>query len=326
MSARAKPRIAILAMGGTIAAVADSSIDQTQYREGALPVEEMLASVPHLQDFADIQAEKVASLNSDDITHDDWCRLSARIHACIENGCNGIVVTHGTDTLEETAYFLSLTVTGPVPVVITGSMRPSTSVSADGPLNLLQAVCVAASPESRNRGVLIVLNGTILSARTGMKMHTMNVEAFADPFRGNLGTVIDTTPLFLGTELRPTFSVPVTQGMTFPRVDILFAHIEMPADSVEFALSHCAGLVLAGAGNGRMPASIARCLSHGSGDCTVVRASRVGCGLVTPREEDAQSRFIAAGILTPQKARILLMLALTTTRNSDQIRKIFSRA
>lgn len=187
------PTIAILATGGTIAGSADDSASAARYRAGAVPIDQLLAaSKLGLERIANVRAEQVAQIDSKDLTFDVWERLVARIRHWIDvERVDGVVITHGTDTLEETAMLLHLVLQTDMPIVMTAAMRPSTSLSADGPLNLLNAVRAAASPASRGRGVLVALNQRVHAARDVQKGHTYAVEAFVSPDVGPLGFVLD---------------------------------------------------------------------------------------------------------------------------------------
>lgn len=192
------PTIAILATGGTIAGSADDAGSAARYRAGAVPIDQLLAaSKLGLERLANVRAEQVAQIDSKDLTFDVWEKLVARIRHWIDvERVDGVVITHGTDTLEETAMLLHLTQQTDTPIVLTAAMRPSTSLSADGPLNLLNAVRLAASPSARGRGVLVALNQRVHAARDVQKGHTYAVEAFVSPDTGALGFVLDTQVQF----------------------------------------------------------------------------------------------------------------------------------
>src|ERR1700756_244357 len=175
------PNIVILATGGTIAGAAATGT-QAAYTSGAVTIDAMLAAVPGIKDLANIKGEQISNVGSQDMTMDIMLTLAKRINALLaQNQVDGIVVTHGTDTMEETAYFLDLVVKSDKPVVLVGSMRPATAISADGPANLRDAVLTAASPGARGRGVLVVLNDTIHYARNVVKTNTTDVATFESP-------------------------------------------------------------------------------------------------------------------------------------------------
>ena len=184
------PKIKILATGGTIAGSAEAADKLTGYTAGTMGVESLISAVPQLADIAEVSGEQLANIDSCDITSDLWFKLAARCNDLMADAnVDGIVITHGTDTLEETAYFLNLTVKGDKPIVLTGAMRPATAISADGPLDLLNAVKTAACPDARGQGVLVVMNDIIMAARYATKTSAFKVEAFqAQPY-GQLGTI-----------------------------------------------------------------------------------------------------------------------------------------
>ena len=243
---------------------------------------------------------------------------------------DGIVITHGTDTMEETAYFLHLTVHSAKPIVLTGAMRPATALSADGPMNLLQAVRVAATDEAVGQGVLIVLDGTIESARDAVKMHTTALGTFQSPEVGALGSVHDGEPVFYRGPLRrhTTRSAFSVEDVTeLPRVAILYAHADDDGFLVEAAVqAGCRGIVYAGMGNGSIPARAEAALARAAAEgVAVVRSTRSAAGRVTRAEASYEANgFIASDTLNPAKARVLLQLALLQTEDPAAIRKMFN--
>ena len=312
-----KPKICILTTGGTIAGAAARSDALTVYRAGALGAGELLAAVPEIADVGAIESDEVAAIDSKDMTEAVWLHLADRIEAALAAGAAGVVVTHGTDTLEETAYFLHLVVKSEKSVVLTGAMRPATALSADGPLNLLDAVRLAASPESHGQGALVVLNGEIHSARDVQKVHTAAVQAFASPDVGALGRMEDGTPHFRRRVLtRHTRESEFDlAGVTaLPYVPILYGHAGADA-----RLAH------AGTGNGSIHEALLATLADAAGKgIGVVRASRTGAGAVLFAESAyADAGFIDADTLPPAKARILLALALLKTNDRNEIRRMF---
>ncbi len=324
-----RPRIALIALGGTIAGTASSPVALTDYDSGKLEVDTLLHSIPELSELAHISAEQFANMLSDDITVAHWIRLACHVNSLLHSDLyDGVVITHGTDTLEETAYFLQLTVNSDKPVVLVGAMRPATALSADGPLNLLNAVATAASPLSRGRGTLIVMNGQICSARTGTKTNTLSPETFKSPELGFLGYVIDLEPrYYLQEERQNGMHLPfsLTPNTVLPRVTILFAYADMAPELLACAMDTADGLVFAGAGNGRIATHLVPILVEGAHrGIKVVRASRTGSGVVTSRPDDIRNGFIAADNLSPAKARILLMLAMSCTQDTDTIRHLFT--
>ncbi len=324
-----RPLVVILATGGTIAGEGTSAERTTEYAAGVLDVDELIRSVPGLQAVARIRGEQVANIDSSHMTNDVLLKLANRVaDAAGEEDVTGVVVTHGTDTMEETAYFLSLLVSTPKPVVLTGAMRPATALSADGPLNLLNAVTVAASDAARHKDVLVVMNDEIHAARFVAKTHTTNVAAFQSPDFGALGHILDGRVNISGESVkRDTLGTEVSViGLTdLPRVDILYAHGQDSRDLVDAAVKAGArGIIHAGMGDGMIFPETYQALKEAAAKgVVVVRASRVGRGAVAPQSTDLGDNMLASGSLNPQKARILLMLALAGTTDMEEIRGMF---
>lgn len=322
-----KPKILVLATGGTIAGSAPSPSDVTGYRAGVIGVDTLLSAVPAIQSFADVEGEQLCNIDSKDMTDEIWRRLTARVNEiAAKNEADGVVITHGTDTMEETAFFLSLTVKTEKPVVLTGAMLPATAKNADGPKNLLDAVRVAASPESVGKGVLVVMNGEIFAAREVTKTHTMKIDAFASPDFSLLGRVDEDGVLF---ERAPRLSpLHFSAESPLPRVDILYGHEGDDGALVEAALhAGTKGIVYAGMGNGNIPAKAEKALAKASEKgIIVVRASRSNSGAVVPADPSyTAAGFIDSGMLNPQKARVLLRLALGQTGNREEVQQIFRK-
>jgi len=323
------PKIRILAMGGTIAGVAASPTETKDYKPGTLDVASMIKSVPGLEKVADISGEQVANIDSSHMTNALLMKLARRVNELLStDAVDGVVVTHGTDTLEETAYFLNLTVKSDKPVVVTGSMRPATAVSADGPLNLYNAVVLASRKESGGRGVLVELNERIRSARDVTKTNTTSVETFRSFDLGCLGYVLDGHPYFyqITTRRHTTASefAPAPPG-PLPRVDIIYGHGDGSRDLVDAAVRAGArGIVMAGVGNGGIfPSEMEALTEAAKKGIVVVRASRTGSGVVTHSAKYDSRGFVPSGDLNPQKARILLMLALTRTSKPAEVQRMF---
>ncbi len=322
--------VTLVATGGTIAGTAPDATTFTDYTSGTLTAKELLEAVPELAEIAHIRTEQFSNIGSENMTLDNVLHLAKRVNALLlEESCTGIVITHGTDTLEETAYFLNLTVKSEKPVVLVGAMRPSTAISADGPLNLLHAVAVAASEASYGKGVMIVLNGQILSSREGTKSNTLSAETFKAHELGILGYVIDFAPVFYRNVLRKhtlhtEFTIDAVQSL--PRVDILYQYLDVAPELCKAVIQSAPqAIVLAGVGDGNISDGTERLLQHAvQQGIVVVRSSRVGSGMITPHERDRCSGFLYSDNLSPQKARILLMLALTMTKDPAKIQKMFA--
>jgi L-asparaginase len=258
-------------------------------------------------------------------------KLAKRINELARSGdVDGIVITHGTDTMEETAFFLNLTVKTDKPVVMVGSMRPSTAISADGPLNLYNAVGVAADPRARGRGVLVVMNDWIHGAHSLTKTSTTAVQTFLSPLRGLVGVAnYGQNDFYTSPEWKHTTQseFDVSRVTKLPRVDIIFASADMSPDLIDAAVSNGArGIVIAGVGNGNMNnASVKAAANAVKKNVVVVRSSRVAMGAVGRNVEvnDNKLGFIASDELNPQKARILLTLALLKKRDSKDLQNLF---
>ena len=326
-----KANVVILATGGTIAG-AGATGTQAAYKSGAVTIDAMIAAVPGIGDLATIKGEQIANVGSQDMSMDIMLKLANRINELAKsNDVDGIVITHGTDTLEETAFFLNLTVKTDKPVVMVGSMRPSTAVSADGPLNLYNAVGVAADPNARGRGVLVVMNDWIHAAHSLTKTSTTAIQTFMSPLRGLVGVANYGKNDFYSS---PTWKhttqteFDVAKVSKLPRVDIIFASADMSPDLIDAAAANGAkGIVIAGVGNGNMnKASVTAAANAVQKGVVVVRSSRVATGVVGRNVEvnDDELGFIASDELNPQKARILLMLALMKQRNSKDLQGLFT--
>ena len=325
-------RVRILATGGTIAGFGPSETDPA-YKPGDLAIDALIRAVPRLGALAQVSGEQVAQIGSQDMSDALWLRLAARVNALLAaDEADAVVVTHGTDTMEETAYFLHLVVKSDRPVVLTGAMRPPTSLSADGPLNLYNAVAVAADPDSVGRGTIVVLNDDIHSGRDVTKSNTTDVQAFVSHGPGLLGTASYGRIRYFRrpSRLHTTASeFSVADLSALPRVDVLYAHANMPVDLIEASVSLGAqGLVVAGMGNGNPTATAAAALADvARRGVVVVRSTRVVSGDVTRNAEvdDDALGFVAADQLNPQKARVLLQLCLTKTKDRAAIQDAFYR-
>jgi L-asparaginase len=325
------PRVKILATGGTIAG-AGNAADRAGYKAGALPIDELLNAVPQIHKIANVTGEQIASVGSQDITVAIWQKLAVRINEIFEkNEADAVVITHGTDTQEETSYFLDLTVHYKNAVVITGSMRPATGISADGPKNLYDAVTVAANPASRDRGVLVCFNEGIYDGRDVVKISTTKLNAFASPNTGPLGQVYDGKVEYYSTSLREVnvgspFNVKLDSKI--PRVDIIYMYADAPANLIncEIADNGVRGLVIAGVGNGNFNKAYLDAISVAVKKGIIVcRASRCVSGRVVLEDEinDKELGTIVSDDLNPQKARVLLMLGLMNTSEKAKLQEYF---
>jgi L-asparaginase len=310
------PAIMVLATGGTIAGAADAR-SHAGYDAGKVTAAQLIASVPGIDKVARLQSEQISSIGSQDMNEEVWFKLAQRINELQKAGdVDGIVITHGTDTMEETAIFLDYVVVGEKPVVLVGSMRPSTAVSADGPLNLLEATMVAGAPAARGRGVMVVLDDTIHAARDVTKTHTTSVATFKSPNLGPVGAVSPNEVRFYSTTppLDRPRALALPDAPPLPRVDIIYSHAGMSAESSRQAVQGGAkGIVLAGVGDGNASKeTIATLFEAAAKGVVVVRSSRTGGGAVMRNMEldDDKLGFATSHELNPQKSRVLLQLLL----------------
>ena len=328
------PLVWVLSTGGTIAGKGSSATDLSNYKSGSLLGEEIVRAVPEITQIANVKVEQIVNVNSSDITLDNWLTLANRINTILADDPQvaGIVVTHGTNTLEETAYFLNLTVRSERPVILVGSMRPATAISADGPLNLLNAIRTASAPEARGKGVLIVMNDEINGARDVTKTNTYRVETFRAPELGLLGYVDEDKVSFYRASTRrhthnSEFEIAAIKGL--PKVEIVYSYIQPGTEMIQAIVrSGARGIVFAGAGAGGLSSfeksAVASLLPPAGQAPILVRSSRVGNGRVIGRDEYDRIGMIPADTLNPQKARILLMLALTRTTDPKEIQRMFA--
>ena len=324
------PKIIILATGGTIAG-AGASADRAGYTAGKIPIDDLIGTIPSVKKIADITGEQVASVGSQDMTIDIWKKLAIRINEIAKNKeADGIVITHGTDTQEETAYFLDLALTTDIPVVLTGSMRASTAISADGPKNLYDAITIAANPKSKGRGVLVSFNEGIYDARDVMKLSTTKTNAFGSPNTGAVGQAYDGRVEYYSKserEVKPKRPVTITADTKLPRVDIVYMYADAPSDMIDMLIDKKVdGIVIAGVGNGNFNKAYTEAVKRAvAAGIIVCRASRTPSGRVVLHDEinDDELGTIVSDDLTPQKARILLMLGLTKTKDKKQLQDLF---
>lgn len=326
-----KKNIIILGTGGTIAGTATCNTETLEYTSAAMAVDELIELLPALTRIANVTGEQIAQIDSADMTHEIWLLLAKRINELLASTeVDGIVVTHGTDTLEETAYFLNLVVKSGKPVVLVGAMRPATAISTDGPMNLFNAVSLAASDEAFGQGVLVCLNDTINSSRDVTKTNTSLQDTFKAPELGYLGYIQRGRPYFYRLESRKhtLYTEFDVRGFTnLPQVDIIYGYVDCKGCLVEAAVQAGAkGLVYAGVGNGSMSAAMEEAFAavQRTG-VVIVRSTRVSSGIVTRNSavDDDHYNFVVSDTLNPQKARILLMLSLTITKDPQEIQQIF---
>lgn len=329
-AAMALPNVEVLATGGTIAGAGQSATD-TAYTAGKVSVNHLVSAVPQLAEIANVIPKQVVQIGSQDMTDDVWLTLVKTIN----NDCNkvdGFVVTHGTDTMEETAYFVNLTAKCTKPIVFVGAMLPSTGLSADGPKNLYNAVVVASSKEAANRGAMVAMDDKIISARDVIKTNTTAVETFQGANFGTMGYIFNSKVHFANTPDTPhTKDTPfdVSKLEKLPKVGIVYNYSNVPAEPLKALLdAGYEGIVSAGVGNGNIHKNLFPLLEKAAKDgVAVVRSSRVPTGSATKDAEidDAKYGFVAGQFLNPQKARILLQLSLTKTKDPKKIQEYFDK-
>ncbi len=329
--AQQKPQVLILATGGTIAGAGASAANSATYQAAKVPVDKLIAGIPEIAKLADVRGEQVFQIASESFTDEHLLTLGRRVAALAkQDNVDGIVITHGTDTLEETAFFLNLVVPTDKPVVVVGSMRPGTALSADGALNLYNAVATASDRSSRGKGVLVVMNDEIFSGRDVAKAVNIRTEAFKSPW-GSLGMVVEgKTYWFRAPVKRHTaaseFNIDSVKSL--PNVGIAYGSGN--ATDVAYKALAAGGakaIIHAGTGNGSVSAQVVPALRElRSQGVQIVRSARVtGGGFVLRNAEqpDDQYDWVVAHDLNPQKARILAALALTRTTDAREIQRFF---
>lgn len=324
-------KIAILATGGTISGHSEDRLDFLDYKPGGYSIDEMLEKVPEIKEVANITVEQLENFNSCEMTPFHWSLLKNKVEFYLsDQEFDGVVITHGTNTLEETAYFLHLTVNSEKPVVLVGSQRPFSALGSDAAVNLINSVKVAASSNSKNKGVLVVLNDEINGAREVTKTNTFRLQSFQSGQVGLLGYVdVDGTVQYYRNPIKKhtihsCFSSEIIEDV--PEVAIVYSYAGATGDIIRLVTdsNKYSGIVIAGAGAGMFSTKEEMAL-HEAVDkgVTVVRSSRVGNGRVVAAKQYQESRFLHADNLLPQKARILLMLSLMMKKDNHDIQNLF---
>ena len=327
-----KTKIAVIGTGGTIVSSGANATQMTGYSITDADIHTIMTALPELNDIAEIATFSVFNIGSSNIKLSNWLELVCLINKLSKENFDGFVVTHGTDTMEETAYFLNLTAKCNKPIVLVGAMRPSNALSADGPANLYNAVAVAGDPSAAGKGVMVVMNDRVLGARDVTKTNTTGVETFQSPNAGQLATIHNGKVLWDAT--------PVTKHTTqtqfkvdgldkLPKVGVVYQHAGVEGIQAQALVdAKYDGIVTAGVGNGNLHKSTFPIIERAAKDgIAIVRSSRVPTGSTTKDAEvdDAKYGFVSSGSLNPQKARVLLMLALTQTKDPKEIQKIFDQ-
>jgi len=322
------PRVTILATGGTIAGAGESAT-KAAYTAGKVSIDILLSAVPQIHDLATVKGEQIAQIGSQDMSVEVWLKLAKRINTIFEEGsADAIVITHGTDTMEETATFLDLTVLFDKPVVLVGAMRASTAMSQDGNKNLLDAVMVASDPASQGKGVMVAMNELVFDARDVTKTITTSTSTFHSSNFGPIGLIYDGKVNYYYKSLRdPLKKFDVTNKTSLPQVEIIYGYSDASPVTVDALLdTEVKGIVYAGMGNGNFNAAVGKSLANASKKGIVVcRSNRAGAGRITLHNEvdDAALGFVVGDDLNPQKARILLMLSLMETSDRAKIQNNF---
>lgn len=327
-----KPKIIILATGGTIAGQG-ASANRAGYTAGKIPVSDLIGSIPSINEIAEVSGEQISSVGSQDMSLDIWKKLAVRINEIFsKKEADGIVITHGTDTQEETAYFLDLVVAHDSPVVLTGAMRASTAISADGPKNLFDAITLAADAKSKGRGVLVSFNESIFSSRDVTKLSTTKVNAFGSPNSGAIGQVFDGKVEFYKSSdrlVKPLAPFKIDANTVFPKVEIAYMYADAsPAYLNLLVKEKAAGIVIAGVGNGNFSKAFTEQVKQAvKAGIIVCRGSRCVSGRVVEDGEvnDDELGTLVSDDLNPQKARILLILGLLNTHDKETLQGYFLR-
>ena len=326
-----KPVIVILATGGTIAGAGADVTNSATYQAAKVPVDKLIAGIPQLSAIADVRGEQVFQIASESFTNDDLLTLAKRVSALVkQSDVDGVVITHGTDTLEETAYFLNLVVHTEKPIVVVGSMRPGTAMSADGILNLYNAVSVAASKDARGKGVLVTMNDEISSGRDVSKVVNIRTEAFKSPW-GPLGMVVEGKNYWFRLPAKrhtmdSEFDIDKIDSL--PKVEIAYSYGNVSDTAYRaFAANGAKAIVHAGTGNGSVSKAVVPFLVEARGNgVQVIRSSHVNAGgfvLRNAEQPDDKYDWVVAHDLNPQKAKILASVALTQTQDSKELQRIF---
>jgi glutamin-(asparagin-)ase len=326
-----KPNVVILATGGTIAGAGADVTNSATYQAAKVPVDKLIAGIPQLSTIAEVRGEQVFQIASESFTNANLVTLGKRVAVLAkQKDVDGIVITHGTDTLEETAYFLNLVVHTDKPIVVVGSMRPGTAMSADGTLNLFNAVSVAASKDARGKGVLVTMNDEINSGRDVAKMVNLRTEAFKSPW-GPLGMVVEGKNYWFRLPAKRhtmTSEFDIEKIDTLPSVEIAYGSGNASDTAYRaFAGSGAKAIIHAGTGNGSVSNAVVPTLQELRGKgVQIIRSSHVNAGgfvLRNAEQPDDKYDWVVAHDLNPQKARILALVALSKTQDSKELQRIF---
>ncbi|MEB3766683.1 type II asparaginase [Acinetobacter sp. MD2] len=332
LSAFAKNNVVVVATGGTIAGAGANSTNSATYTAAKVPVDALINAVPQVQELANVRGVQALQIASESITDKELLNLARQVNDLAKKpDVNGIVITHGTDTLEETAFFLNLVVHTDKPIVVVGSMRPGTALSADGPLNLYSAVALAAAESAKGKGVMVLMNDSIFAARDVTKTINVHTNAFASQW-GELGSVVEAKPYWFRSSVKrfnnnSEFNIESIKGDTLPLVGIVYGSDNMlPQSYLALQQAGAKAIIHAGTGNGSVANYIVPTLTKLQAEgVQIVRASRVPQGLVLRNAEQPDDKYgwVVAHDLNPQKARLLTALALTKTKDAKEIQRMF---
>ncbi|EJL08750.1 asparaginase [Pseudomonas chlororaphis] len=323
--------VVVLATGGTIAGAGASAANSATYQAAKVGIEQLIAGIPELSQVANVRGEQVMQIASESITNENLLQLGRRVAELADSkDVDGIVITHGTDTLEETAYFLNLVEKTDKPIVVVGSMRPGTAMSADGMLNLYNAVAVAGSKEAHGKGVLVTMNDEIQSGRDVSKMINIKTEAFKSPW-GPLGMVVEGKSYWFRLPakrhtLDSEFDIKTIKSL--PDVEIAYGYGNVSDTAYKaLAQSGAKAIIHAGTGNGSVSSRVVPTLQElRKNGVQIIRSSHVNAGgfvLRNAEQPDDKYDWVVANDLNPQKARILAMVALTKTQDSKELQRMF---
>lgn len=331
ITAMALPNVNVVATGGTIAGVAKSSTDAV-YKAGSLSIDEILEKVPAFKKIANIKAEQLYNIDSVDMTMAKRIKLAEYVQKLIDNpDVDAVVITHGTDSMVQTAFFLNQVLHVKKPVVVVGAMRAFTSLSSDALMNLYDAIVTAVNKQSIGKGVLVVMNENILTANDVSKTNTTNIDAFKSLNYGKLGTVILNDVDYYQSPKRIDHIVSINdleKVKSLPQVEVIFESPEISPEFLDSVLNikGLKGIVLAGLGDGNVPSNQADFLKKARAKgIVVVRSSYVGSGKITHNYNGLDDKYdlISSGTLSPEKARIFLQLCLLKTDNTKKIQQLF---
>ncbi|AGW90570.1 MULTISPECIES: asparaginase [Cupriavidus] len=325
-----KANIVIIGTGGTIAGAGAAATNTAAYQSAVVPVDKIIASVPEISKVANVKGEQIFQIGSESFNNERLLKLGKRVSELLKQpDVDAIVITHGTDTIEETAYFLNLTLKSDKPVVVVGSMRPGTALGADGALNLYDAVLVASNPTSKGKGTLVVLNDEIHTGRDVTKSNTFKTETFRSPF-GPLGYVVEGRSQYYRLPARPhtvQTEWDIDKIDKLPEVAVVYAYGNVNPASIDAAVkSGAKAIIYAATGNGSVGEYMVEPLKAARAKgVQIVRASRAGSGVVIRNAEQPDDKYdwIVTDDQLPQKARILMALALTKTNDSKALQQVF---